>query len=330
MSEKRSDHDVLEIDLPAYEEDSFAVPDIEPESSFAENKEEIYRRNRLIAADMQTKELTALAEEEKARADKKAELEELYIESAAAVNYHRSIKIIFSVLSVMFSVVITVLVILFVQMSGNKENVSVFADAEEVIAAEAESEEVSASENEEVTTAQAVTSEKEDVIEPFVNDGSALVYNTEIMSYRFEPHYTSNLHGEPRLEVYISVKNLTDEEYFVVPKFIVRWGDSQEYSPQTVIYARDNKDSDLFHEFYPEVMENGKWVKSDYSFVAYEFGSDHLCNFQLTFFDEYEFDVFETFLYAPSCLIDREHLKKVDEDFSIPFEELKKYIKESA
>ena len=50
MSDERCDNDVLEVELPAYQEDSFAVPDIEPEGSFAENKDDIFLRNMIIAA----------------------------------------------------------------------------------------------------------------------------------------------------------------------------------------------------------------------------------------------------------------------------------------
>ena len=42
--------DIVKEKLPEYQEVSFAIPDIEPESSFAENKDEIFRRNMIIAA----------------------------------------------------------------------------------------------------------------------------------------------------------------------------------------------------------------------------------------------------------------------------------------
>lgn len=49
MSREQFD-DVTKMELPAYEEDSFAIPDIEPEDSFAENKDDIFLRNMIIAA----------------------------------------------------------------------------------------------------------------------------------------------------------------------------------------------------------------------------------------------------------------------------------------
>lgn len=51
MNDEHIDNDIVKVDLPEYEEDSFAIPDIESESSFSENKDEIYRRNRLMAAE---------------------------------------------------------------------------------------------------------------------------------------------------------------------------------------------------------------------------------------------------------------------------------------
>ena len=51
MSEERSEYDVVEIDLPEYEEDHSAIPDVDAEASFAENKDEIFRRNTIIAAE---------------------------------------------------------------------------------------------------------------------------------------------------------------------------------------------------------------------------------------------------------------------------------------
>ena len=49
MSREQFD-DVTKMELPEYREDSFAIPDIEPEGSFAENKDDIFLRNMIIAA----------------------------------------------------------------------------------------------------------------------------------------------------------------------------------------------------------------------------------------------------------------------------------------
>lgn len=364
MEGEQLDNDIVEMDLPDYAEYDHAIPDVEPEASFAENKEEIYRRNRLLAADMQAKELAVIAKEEKAIAVKAAALDAVYREKAAAEYYSRGIKYIFSALAVLLVTVLAVLaVLLIIQTFGSRESGSLITDLEELdvdlgtlyeavasSAAEvsgekaevpeiAEEAEEAAEEAEEAEEELPEDSEEESaayslsdaaVREPFENDGSALICNTEIMSYRFEPHYKLNRLGEPELVIYTSVKNLTDDEYFVIPNFIVRWGFSHEYIPQKLIYAEDNNVSDLsdiVHEFYPEEPWSGEWVRtSDYPFNAYEFGSDHTCNFEITFFDYDEFDLFENFIYAPSDLISREYLGKVDMDFLIPFEDIRKYI----
>lgn len=50
MNEKSQNGDVVEIELPDYTEEQRAIPDVETESSFAENREEIFRRNMELAA----------------------------------------------------------------------------------------------------------------------------------------------------------------------------------------------------------------------------------------------------------------------------------------
>ena len=212
MNEEQFDNDVLEIELPAYQEDSFAIPDVPTESSFAENKEEIYRRNRLMAADMQ---IDVLAAEEETRAAKKAEFEDLYKESAAAVNYNRSMKIIFSVLAVMLAAVIAVLAILFIQMRNSFTNVSVSADAEEVVAAAAESEEAVPAVTE-VPKEKAEVSEKKEITvltmdtSPLAEEEGTLVYNAEKISWRFAPYYGVDEEGKKALYIDITAKKIVD------------------------------------------------------------------------------------------------------------------------
>ncbi len=77
MSEK--DADIISMDFPDYVEEYPPFPDVKMELPFAEGKEEVYRRNRLIAAEEQAKQL---AEEEKKKAERKAELENMYLEAA--------------------------------------------------------------------------------------------------------------------------------------------------------------------------------------------------------------------------------------------------------
>ena len=58
------ENDVLNIDLPEYEESSFPFPDVKAEGSFEENKDDIYRRNMIIAA-MEAKEARPVVRREK-------------------------------------------------------------------------------------------------------------------------------------------------------------------------------------------------------------------------------------------------------------------------
>lgn len=62
MNEKNQNGDVVEIDLPDYIEEQRAIPDVETESYFAENKEEIYIRNRKLAAEEAYKQMKAANE----------------------------------------------------------------------------------------------------------------------------------------------------------------------------------------------------------------------------------------------------------------------------
>ena len=53
MNEKSQNGDVVEVELPDYTEEQNAIPDVETESSFAENREEIFRRNMELAARLE-------------------------------------------------------------------------------------------------------------------------------------------------------------------------------------------------------------------------------------------------------------------------------------
>lgn len=78
MDENR-ENDVLMMELPEYEEEFSPFAEAETqEISFVVNKEEIYKRNRLIAAEEKMKQLS---EEEKVKEDKRAELENIYTEA---------------------------------------------------------------------------------------------------------------------------------------------------------------------------------------------------------------------------------------------------------
>lgn len=79
MDENR-ENDVLMMELPEYEEEFSPFAEVETqEISFAVNKEEIYKRNRLIAAEEKMKQLD---EAEKAKEDKRTEMENIYTEAS--------------------------------------------------------------------------------------------------------------------------------------------------------------------------------------------------------------------------------------------------------
>ena len=117
MSEAGSDYDVMKIDLPAYQEDSFAIPDIEPENSFADNKEEIYRRNRLIVADMQLEHISRL---EDAGTEKSSGLAGPLRGIVSALTDNVSIKIAFRILLLIFVIVTVILFSLGFQIIGHR------------------------------------------------------------------------------------------------------------------------------------------------------------------------------------------------------------------
>lgn len=79
------DYDVIEMDFPPYVEEYSPFPDVEPEFSFEEHKEEIYLRNRIIAAQEQAK---LLKEEERKRLEKQEQFREM-TEAAKAVTPKR-------------------------------------------------------------------------------------------------------------------------------------------------------------------------------------------------------------------------------------------------
>lgn len=68
------DPDIVEMDFPPYVEEQSPFPDVEPDFNFEDNKEEIYLRNRIIAAQEQVK---LLKEEERKRLEKQEKFREM-------------------------------------------------------------------------------------------------------------------------------------------------------------------------------------------------------------------------------------------------------------
>lgn len=84
MSEnaKQTDPDIVKMDFPPYVEEQSPFPDVEPEFNFEDNKEEIYRRNRIIAAKEQVR---LLKEENRKKLEKQEQFREM-TEAAKAAN----------------------------------------------------------------------------------------------------------------------------------------------------------------------------------------------------------------------------------------------------
>lgn len=82
MTENK-DYDVIEMDFPEYEESYPALAEAETDISFILNKEEVYKRNRIIAAEKQAEQLVS---EEKAKEKRRAEFENIYKEAQIKIS----------------------------------------------------------------------------------------------------------------------------------------------------------------------------------------------------------------------------------------------------
>ena len=91
MSEnaKLTDPDIVKLDLPPYVEEYSPFPDVEPDFNFEDKKEEIYLRNRIIAAQEQVK---LLKEEERKRLEKQEKFREMTEAAKAADRAVRTAK----------------------------------------------------------------------------------------------------------------------------------------------------------------------------------------------------------------------------------------------
>lgn len=165
------------------------------------------------------------------------------------------------------------------------------------------------------------------VREPFEPSGTAFVYNTKAMSYRFMPHYKISQYDQPRLLVNVTVKNLTNYDYAVVPRFVITLGETKKYTSRDFYEEQSSIcDCSTRRQYFPaEELIDGEWVKNGKEFAAFNFDKNHLFSLTLDF-SASEFDVFESFKYDPGYRINREYSERVDEGFEITFDEMKKYI----
>ena len=363
MSEnvKLTDPDIVEMDFPPYVEEYSPFPDVEPDFNFEDNKEEIYRRNRIIAAEEQ---LAVLREENRQKLEKQEQFREM---TKAAKTYNavskkrylnkvtRKFRIAVYCLGAIVAVS-WIAVFIATRVPNPSYDVHFDPDTSEIevvigdlilrgstadeelteTAATQVSKEPIVTEISEVITedeeTEAVEEPVEDyaaeteindeilkttaVREPFEEDGSSYIYNTAAMSYKFTPMYTENQYGQTSLSIYVTVKNLTDYGYAIIPNFVIdNNGD--------LTRASVNESSSSTHSSYAEQLVDGEWVKTDTQFIAYDFDKNHLCSFRLQFFYSETTGVFS---FAPSSRISREYAEKSDMDFEIPLEEILKYI----
>lgn len=312
-----NEYDVIEMDFPGYEEEYPPFPDVTAELPFAEGKEEVYRRNRLIAAEEQAKQL---AEDEKKKADRKAELENMYLEAAETNRRRRknhgadkrSVAVI-TVAAVAFLAIFLVYAVNeVISVSSDHDVVKEYADimtvytetsvraergAEEkkpeteavVTEAEAVEEVTEAAETEtEVmkaaaeTTAEAATevSARQPAV-PFEEEQGAVVYNTGALSFKFaassEPIYIETEYFGDRYTVDVSVGNLTADEYMIIA--------SNFYVPRDgkndyILSQSGYDESTTYFSSWQRSGDSEEWTRSP---IAFGFDNESSCRFTLEF-----------------------------------------------
>ena len=101
--DENKENDMLMMQLPDYEEEFPPFAEAEPqEISFVVNKEEIYKRNRIIAAEEQAK---SLIEAEQQKAEKKDRFEEIFKEAKSEVDKKEKKDRIITTATVAFCIV---------------------------------------------------------------------------------------------------------------------------------------------------------------------------------------------------------------------------------
>lgn len=281
-------YDVVEMDFPPYEEEYSHLP--EPESTvepFYKVKEEVYRRNRAIAAEEQTALLKA---EERRKAEKRERYREM-LEEAKPVKRR---GLIGKEKLIPWIIVVVGIVSSLHRVDNSKP------DTDGVYVTSVQPEQVlQATTVERVTRAAEAEENAFDelklgiVREPFENDGVSYVYCTSAMSYRFTPSYDEH-DGEPCLHINVDVKNLTDYDYIIVPNFTIK---------KEFIY-------------FPKV--NGEYVYQPDGLLVYEFDKNSLCSFLLEF-DYYNVEADGAVLdFSTQSFKTTDEAEKCDEDFEIP------------
>lgn len=329
-------YDVVEMDFPPYEEEYSHLP--EPESTaepFYKVKEEVYRRNRAIAAEEQTALLKA---EERRKAEKRERYREMLEEAKPVkrrglIGKEKLIPWIIVVVGIVSSlhwvdnskpdtdgVYVTSVQPEQVLQATTVERVT--RARTETVAAETEVE-VTEEKTAKATTVKSETDAYEEMLkttlvrEPFDNDGVSYIHCTDTMSYKFKVKYYDQeyKYRDDGKKVYncvhldVTVKNLTDYPYMVMSEFYfcTNYG---EFKTKGLIdgYNPNNAFSSGGADSEPE---------------AFSFDENNLCNFSIDFayIDGYHVE----FYYLPERVSDQ-FVQYAAEDFMIPIEDIMNFL----
>lgn len=299
------DYDVVEMDFPPYEEEYSHLP--EPESTaepFYKVKEEVYRRNRAIAAEEQTALLKA---EERRKAEKRERYREMLEEAKPVKRRGLSGKE-----KLIPWIIVVVGIVSSLHRVGNSK-----PDTDGVYVTSAQPVQVlQTTAVELVTRAEAEENAFDElklgiVREPFANDGVSYVYCTSAMSYKFTPSYDEQIPGMVKINV--TVKNLTDFPYMVMSEFYYG-NENGEKIPKLGIHDYDPNNA----------FSSGG---ADSAPEAFAFDENHICSFSILYSSRaLGGDDDEVYLYSTPKNVSEQFVQYADEDFQIPIRSILKYL----
>lgn len=119
MQAKQEDPDIVEMDFPPYVEEYSPFPDVEIDFNFEDNKEEIYRRNRIIAAKEQA---DIIKREKLQRLEKQRQLRETTQAANAAKRKDYWDKLVLPVSIITFLAIVLLIVVLSGRLSEPQTN----------------------------------------------------------------------------------------------------------------------------------------------------------------------------------------------------------------
>lgn len=119
MQAKQEDPDIVEMDFPPYVEEYSPFPDVEIDFNFEDNKEEIYRRNRIIAAKEQA---DIIKREKLQRLEKQRQLRETTQAANAAKRKDYWDKLVLPVSIITFLAIVLLIVVLSGRLSDPQTN----------------------------------------------------------------------------------------------------------------------------------------------------------------------------------------------------------------